>query len=452
MDTAHRRMEIISVLSVKGHITSREFAWELGVRNCAKIDLLFWKYMVLWLYGGMTMEERIRIMLPLLDERQRRIFLAAEAKAYGRGGIAAVSRLSGAAPSTIRKGLKEIGCGELIERQDRIRAQGAGRKKLKDSVPDIERHIQEIVDGSTYGNPQKVLSYTTLSLRKIKDILAEKFHIDISFRSVSSILEKLGYSKQSNQKMLQVGEPHPDRNEQFEFINGKAADFLEKGLPVISVDAKKKENIGNFKNNGQEYRHSKEPHKVLDHDFPIPELGKVAPYGVYVLNDNTGFANLGTDHDTAEFAAESILRWWTCIGSQTFPEADKIYITCDNGGSNCSRLHLSKYGLQQLADYTGLEVHVSHFPPGTSKWNKIEHRLFCYITKSWQGQPLVDIETVVNLIAGTTTEKGLKVKCQVDTKKYELKRKVTDEEFEKIQLFPCDILGSWNYVIKPRKQ
>ena len=252
--------------------------------------------------------------------------------------------------------------------------------------------------------------------------------------------------------MLQVGEPHPDRNEQFEFINGKAADFLEKGLPVISVDAKKKENIGNFRNNGQEYRHSKEPRKVLDHDFPIPELGKVAPYGVYVLNDNTGFANLGTDHDTAEFAAESILRWWTCIGSQTFPEADKIYINCDNGGSNGSRLHLWKYGLQQLADYTGLEVHVSHFPPGTSKWNKIEHRLFCYITKSWQGQPLADIETVVNLIAGTTTEKGLKVKCQVDIKKYELKRKVTDEEFEKIQLFPCDILGSWNYVIKPRKQ
>ena len=255
MDTAHRRMEIISVLSVKGHITSREFAWELGVRNCAKIDLLFWKYMVLWLYGGMTMEERIRIMLPLLDERQRRIFLAVEAKAYGRGSIAAVSRLSGAAPYTIRKGIKEIGCGELIERQDRIRAQGAGRKKLKDSVPDIERHIQEIVYGSTYGNPQKVLSYTTLSLRKIKDILAEKFHIDISFRSVSSILE----------------------------------------------------------------------------------LGKAAPYGVYVLNDKTGVVNLGTDHDTAEFAAESILRWWTCIGSQTFPEADKIYINCDNGGSNGSR-------------------------------------------------------------------------------------------------------------------
>ena len=397
------------------------------------------------------MEERIRIMLPLLDERQRRIFLAAEAKTYGRGGISTVSRLSGAAPYTIRQGLKEIDSGEPIERKEKMRLQGAGRKKLHDNIPDIERHIQEIVDGSTYGDPQKVLSYTTLSLRKIQDILAEKFHIDISFRSVSSILEKLGYSKQANQKMLQVGEPHPDRNEQFEFINSKAADFLEKGLPVISVDAKKKENIGNFKNNGEEYRKTKDPRKVLDHDFPILELGKVAPYGVYVLNDNTGFVNLGTDHDTAEFAAESILRWWTCIGSRTFPEADRIYINCDNGGSNGSRLHLWKYELQQLADYTGLEIHVSHFPPGTSKWNKIEHRLFCYITKNWQGQPLVDIETVVNLISGTTTAKGLKVKCQVATNKYELKRKVTDEEFTKIQLFPCEILGNWNYVIKPRR-
>jgi len=393
------------------------------------------------------MEERIRIMLPLLDERQRRIFLAAEAKTYGRGGISTVSRLSGVAPYTIRQGLKEIDSGEPIERKEKMRLQGAGRKKLQDNIPDIERHIQEIVDGSTYGDPQKVLSYTTLSLRKIQDILAEKFHIDISFRSVSNILEKLGYSKQANQKMLQVGEPHPDRNEQFEFINSKAADFLEKGLPVISVDAKKKENIGNFKNNGEEYRKTKDPRKVLDHDFPIPELGKVAPYGVYVLNDNTGFVNLGTDHDTAE----SILRWWTCIGSRTFPEADRIYINCDNGGSNGSRLHLWKYELQQLADYTGLEIHVSHFPPGTSKWNKIEHRLFCYITKNWQGQPLVDIETVVNLISGTTTAKGLKVKCQVDTNKYELKRKVTDEEFTKIQLFPCEILGNWNYVIKPRR-
>ncbi len=396
------------------------------------------------------MEERIRIMLPLLDERQKRLFLAAEAKSHGRGGIAAVSKISGVAPRTIRQGLDEINSGIPLEPKEKLRLPGGGRKRLQENIPDVESRIQEIVDGSTYGDPQKVLSYTTLSLRKIQSILSEKFSIDISFRSVSSILEGLGYSKQTNQKMLQAGKPHPDRNGQFEFINKKAADFLEKGLPVISVDTKKKENIGNFKNNGQEYRKAKDPRKVLDHDFPIPELGKVAPYGVYVLNDNTGFINLGTDHDTAEFAAESILRWWECIGKNTFPHADSIYINCDNGGSNGSRIHLWKYELQQLADYTGLEIHVSHLPPGTSKWNKIEHRLFCYISKSWQGQPLVDIETVVKLISNTTTAKGLKVECRVDTNKYELKRKVTDEEFAEIRLFPCDMFGNWNYIIRPK--
>ncbi len=398
----------------------------------------------------MTMEERIRIMLPLLDERQKRLFLAAEAKSYGRGGIAAVSKISGAAPYTIRKGLEEINSNVPPEPKEKMRQPGGGRKKLQENIPGLESHIQEIVDSSTYGGLQKVLSYTTLSLRKIQSILSKTFGIDISFRSVSSILEKLGYSKQTNQKMLQVGKPHPDRNKQFEFINSKAADFLEKGLPVISVDTKKKENIGNFKNHGQEYRKQKDPRKVLDHDFHIPELGKVAPYGVYVLNNNTGFINLGTDHDTAEFAAESILRWWECIGRITFPHADSIYINCDNGGSNGSRIHLWKYELQQLADYTRLEIHVSHFSPGTSKWNKIEHKLFCYISKSWQGQPLVDIEKVVKLISNTTTAKGLKVKCQVDLNKYELKRKVTDEELAEIRLFPCDMFGNWNYIIKPK--
>ena len=339
----------------------------------------------------------------------------------------------------------------MEERKEKICAQRVGRKKLQDNIPDIENHILEIVDGSTYGNPQKVLSYTTLGLRKIKDILADQFNIDISFRSVGSILSELGYSKQANQKMLQTGEPHPDRNEQFEFINNKAADFLEKGLPVISINTKKKENIGYFKNNGKEYRKSKDPRKIMDHDFPIQELSKVAPYGVYVLNDNTGFVNLGTYHDTAEFAAESILRWWTGVGKQTFPEADKIYINYDIGESNESCLHLWKYELQQFADCTGLEIHVSHFPPGTSKWNKIEHRLFCYISKNQQGHPLVDIETVVNLISSTTATKGLRVKCQSDTNKYELKHKVTDDEFAEIEWFPCDILGNWNYVIKPGK-
>lgn len=397
------------------------------------------------------MENRIKTMLPLLDEKQRRIYLAAEARSYGRGGITRVCEISGAAPFTVRQGLAEINGEEPLKATDRLRAPGGGRKRLQESMPDLDDHILQIVDGSTYGNPEKVLSYTTLSLRSIHDKLLETFNEDVSFRSIGSILESLGYSRQANQKMLQVGLPHPDRNQQFEFINNKAARFIKQGLPVISVDTKKKENIGNFKNNGQEYRKSKDPGKVWDHDFPIAELGKAAPYGVYVLNDNTGFVNLGTDHDTAEFAVESILRWWTTVGKNTFPESKKIYINCDNGGSNGSRIRLWKYELQQFANLTGLEINVSHFPPGTSKWNKIEHRMFCYISKKWQGKPLIDIETVVQLISNTTTTKGLKVVCQVDNNKYELKRKVSDEEYEKINLYPSRTLGNWNYIIKPQK-
>ena len=396
------------------------------------------------------MENRIRTMLPLLNERQKRIYLAAEAKSYGWGGISRVSEISGVAPSTIRNGIAELNGGEPLKQTEHQRASGGGRKKLETSMPNLDTHILQIVDGSTYGNPEKVLSYTTLSLRAIQKKVFELFGEKVSFRSVGTILERLGYSKQANQKMLQVGEPHPDRNKQFEFINDKSARFLKQGLPVISVDTKKKENIGNFKNNGQEYRKSGDPRKVLDHDFPIHELGKVAPYGVYVLNDNTGFINLGTDHDTAEFAAESILRWWKVIGKNTFPNADKIYINCDNGGSNGSRLRLWKYKLQQLANITGLEINVSHFPPGTSKWNKVEHRLFCYISKSWQGKPLIDIETVVQLISNTTTAKGLKVICQVDKNKYALSQKVSDEEYKNICLLPEETLGSWNYAIKPQ--
>lgn len=397
------------------------------------------------------METRIKTMLPLLDERQRRIYLACEALSYGWGGITRVSEISGVTPNTIRQGIAEIKGKEPLEPSLRVRTPGGGRKKLEISMPDLDKHILQIIDGSTYGNPEKVLSYTTMSLRTIQEKLAENYNEIISFRSIGTILEKLGYSKQANQKMLQVGEPHPDRNLQFEFINSKAEQFLKQGLPVISVDTKKKENIGNFKNNGKEYRKSGEPRKVLDHDFPIPELGKVAPYGVYVLNDNTGFVNLGTDHDTAEFAVESIFRWWRTIGKNTFPNTDKIYINCDNGGSNGSRLHLWKYELQQFANTTGLEIHVSHFPPGTSKWNKIEHRLFCYISKSWQGQPLINIETVVNLISNTTTSKGLKVICQVDNNKYELNRKVSEKEFENIHIISENTLGDWNYIIKPQQ-
>ena len=228
----------------------------------------------------------------------------------------------------------------------------------------------------------------------------------------------MGYSKQANQKMLQVGEPHPDRNAQFEHINKTAKAYLDKGDPVISVDTKKKENIGNFKNNGQEYRQNKDPRKVLDHDFPLEELGKISPYGVYNLNNNTGFVNVGTSHDTSEFAVESISRWWESVGKHTYSGCGRIYINCDCGGSNNYKWRMWKYQLQQFADRTGLEIEVSHYPPGTSKWNKIEHRLFCYISKNWQGKPLVDIQTAIDLISSTRTTKGLKVICVRDDTEY----------------------------------
>ena len=308
--------------------------------------------------------------------------------------------------------------------------------------------IQKIVDGNTYGDPERVLSWTTLSLHDIQDLLHTKYKIKVSYRTISTLLEKLGYSKQSNQKMMQIGEPSPNRNEQFEYINNKVKEFIDAGDPVLSVDTKKKENVGNFKNNGQEYRKKKDPRKVLDHDFPIPEWGKISPYGIYVINSNTGFVNLGTSHDTAEFAVESISRWWETIGKNTFPNQKRLMITCDCGGSNGYRLHLWKYQLSQLAERTGLSIHVSHFPPGTSKWNKVEHRLFCYITKNWQGQPLVDIQTAVNLIGTTTTAKGLKVICKADYNEYPLSKKVSDEDYNSISISRIDPFGEWNYIIE----
>ena len=394
------------------------------------------------------MAKRIVAMLPALDEKQKRRFLALEAKAYGWGGITRVCQISGASPNTVRRGLKELEDSSGIE-SETIRKPGGGRKRLETHMPNLDEHIRMIVDGCTYGDPSNALSYTTLSLRKIHDILLVQYGEDVSFRSISSILEKLGYSRQTNQKLLQVGTPHPDRNKQFEYINNKSKDFIEQNIPVISVDTKKKELLGNFKNNGSEYRHKKDPRKVLDHDFPIEELGKVAPYGVYVLNNNTGFVNLGTDHDTAEFATESIIRWWKHVGKPTFPEAKKLYITCDNGGSNGSRLKLWKYELQRIANATGLEIHVSHFPTGTSKWNKVEHRLFCYISKNWQGKPLINIETVVNLISNTTTKRGLRVKCDVDYNKYPLNKTVPDNDYNTINIEYDENLGNWNYIIRP---
>ena len=289
------------------------------------------------------MKERIERMRPLLDERQWRLYLANEAMSAGYGGISEVSRVSGVSRTTITKGIEELSVGEAAK--GRIRNEGGGRKYAEEKYPDIEVKIRKLVDGSTYGNPERVLSYTTESLRKIESELKSK-GISVSYKTISKILDSMGYSKQANQKMLQVGEPHPNRNAQFEHINNTAKEYLDAGDPVISVDTKKKENIGNFKNNGQEYRPNKDPRKVLDHDFPLEELGKILPYGVYNLNNNTGFVNVGTSHDTSEFAVESISRWWETVGKHTFPGKKRIYINCDSGGSNGCKVRMWKYQLQ----------------------------------------------------------------------------------------------------------
>jgi hypothetical protein len=332
----------------------------------------------------------------------------------------------------------------------KVRQSGGGPKFAEDKHPDIWDRIQAAIDGSTYGNPMRVLSYTTESLRGIERKLKDD-GIIVSHVTIGEILEAMDYSKQANQKMPQAGAAHPDRNAQFEHINKTAAKHIADGAPVISVDTKKKENIGNFKNNGREYRRKGEPRKVLDHDFPLDALGKIAPYGVYNINSNIGFVNVGTSHDTSEFAVESISRWWEAVGKHTYPNAGKVYINCDGGGSNGTRSRMWKHQLQQFADRTGIEVEVSHFPPGTSKWNKVEHRLFCYISKNWSGKPLVDVQTAVDLIGSTTTAAGLKVICVRDDTEYELAKKVSDEEFGSINITRTHPHCLWNYRILPRR-
>ena len=393
------------------------------------------------------MEEHIKAVLPHLDEKQKRLFLASCANTIGWGGVTKVSKISGCSKDKIIRGKRELESSE--PRDKRVRQSGGGRKKAEELHPELLYWIERIVADSTYGNPENPLTWTTQSLRKIQDRLLSENRVYISVETTARLLRKLDYSLQGNKKMLQVGETHPDRNEQFGYINDLARILLLAGQPVISVDTKKKENIGNFKNDGKEYRKSNDPREVLDHDFPIKELGKVAPYGVYVINDNTAYVNLGTSHDTGEFAVESISRWWATIGENTFAGAKTLNINCDCGGSNGNRSRLWKYQLQQFANRTGLEIYVSHFPPGTSKWNKVEHRLFCFISKNWAGKPLIDVETVINLISNTTTKKGLSVVCERDDNFYPLAQKVSDKEFKSINVRHIEPFGEWNYIILP---
>lgn len=396
--------------------------------------------------------ENVNRTIGQMEEKQRRQFLFRKVQELGRGGLSYIASVFHVSCATLIKARKEIESGDEWIKDAPNRAKGGGRKKASEKIDGLRDAILKIVDPTTYGVPTSVLKWTTMSLRKIVAVLREDYGINVCHSVVQRVLKESGYSRQKNKKAEQVGTPSPNRDEQFRHIDHKANDFLEEGEPVISVDTKKKENIGNFANNGTEYRKKNSPRRVWDHDFPVSKLGKVAPYGIYCMNDNTGYVNLGTDHDTSEFAMTSIFLWWEKIGRHTFPKAKKILITCDCGGSNRSRGQMWKEQLLVFSALTGLEVHVAHFPAGCSKWNKIEHRLFAYVSKNWQGKPLIDIETCVKLIGSTTTTTGLKVVCQVDHNKYELNKKLfSKKEFEKLPIDSENALGYWNYVIDATK-
>ena len=395
---------------------------------------------------------RINSMLPHLDERQKRIYLAAEAEALGRGGAKEISKIFGIHQNTLTAGKKDLQSGEVLKSTDgesyRTRRQGGGRKKIVENTPKIIDDLEKLVDNNSFGNPENPLRWTTKSLRNLADELHKKGYT-VGHVTVGKLLESMGYSLHINQKMNQVGNASPDRNAQFEHINSVVKNYIQENEPVISVDCKKKENIGNFYNNGAEYSPKKAPTKVLDHDFPLPENGKAVPYGVYDLINNEGYVHVGISKDTAQFAVQSIRTWWNQMGKERFPNAKRLYITADGGGSNGSRCRLWKYELQQLSNEIGLSIEVSHFPPGTSKWNKIEHRLFSQISKNWRGRPLESLAVIVNLISSTTAKTGLVVNCGLDTSVYPSGIAVGEDEYNSIAITRNDFHGEWNYTISP---
>ncbi len=392
------------------------------------------------------LQKKFTSVWPLLDERTRRLFAANEAVSLGYGGISAVHLACGLSRQSIANGIREIEEG-VTTQAGRIRISGAGRKSILASDPLLVQALEEMIDGQTRGDPQSPLRWICKSTRAIAKQLCKKKHA-ISHTKVAQILHSLNYSLQSNRK-TEEGADHPDRDAQFGHINTAVSKSMALGLPVISVDTKKKELIGNYANDGQQWLAAKEPIKVQGHDFPSPEIPRAYPYGIYDLARNAGFVNVGTDHDTGEFAVASIRGWWRHEGRKLYPQATHLLITADGGGSNGSRLRLWKLELQKLADETGMAISVCHFPPGTSKWNKVEHRLFSFITSNWRGEPLVDYETIVNLIARTTTAKGLKVKCRLDRRKYPTGRKISDEEMMHVNVVRNTFHGDWNYVITP---
>ena len=398
-------------------------------------------------------KEFVGTMMKVLDERGKRLFLGSYSECLGRGGITELSKVSGMSRITITAGQKEShtisGVIPDAHIEHRVRIPGAGRKSIEQKYPHIREELLKLLDGNTVGNPENPLCWTTKSLRNLEEGLREK-GIGTNHVTIGSLLEDMGFSLQQNRKYTESGDAGPDRDAQFRFINDHAKKFLESGFPVISVDTKKKELIGNYKNSGVEYRPKKYPVIVNDHDFPDAERGKAAPYGIYDIGRNEGFVNVGLSADTGAFAVNSIRSWWQSMGKDRYPETTKLMITADGGGSNGRRNRLWKISLQEFANETGLKIYISHFPPGTSKWNKIEHRLFSQISKNWRGRPLETIQIIVNLIASTTTKEGLKVQCAVDDNTYERGIKVTDEELDALNMTPNKWHGEWNYAIAPQ--
>ncbi len=397
---------------------------------------------------------RFRSLSAFLDERMRRLVAAAESAAIGYGGVSLVARATGVSRRAITAGMKELSQQEVspepLPAQPRIRRKGAGRKRTVEKDPSLREDLDRLVDPVTRGDPESPLRWTCKSVRKLAEELRREGHA-VSYQTVAELLHEMDYSLQANQKTLE-GSQHADRNQQFEYINRKAQRYLKQGEPVISVDTKKKELVGDFKNSGREWQPQGEPEQVQVHDFEIrqPDKGKVAPYGVYDLGRNVGWVSVGVDHDTAEFAVESIRRWWRWMGRRSYPKAKRVLITADSGGSNGARVRLWKWELQQLADETGLEISVCHFPPGTSKWNKIEHRLFSFISQNWRGKPLISHQVIIDLIASTTTTTGLTVKSKLDTNIYEQGLKVSDQQMAELQLRKEKFHGDWNYRLLPR--
>jgi transposase len=392
------------------------------------------------------------IMRPLLDERARRLWAAVEARAIGRGGISCVAEATGLSRVTIRAGLQELVLPGTAPgpraTPERLRRPGGGRKPLGMRDPHLVHALETLVDPATRGDPMSLLRWTGKSAAQLAAALQAQGH-PVSERTVNRLLHDLGYSLQSNRKTLE-GRAHPDRDAQFQYINRRAKAFQKQGQPVVSVDTKKKELIGQFRNGGREWHPQGQPEEVQGHDFPDKALGKVIPYGVYDDATNTGWVSVGVDHDTAEFAVETVRRWWRHMGSQTYPRAKRLLITADGGGSNGSRCRLWKMELQRLANETGLRISVCHFPPGTSKWNKIEHRMFCHITENWRGRPLVSREVVVNLIGHTTTKTGLAIRSALDENTYPTGREVTAQQLESLAIKQEKFHGEWNYTIQPR--